>query len=355
MRAFGYLFALVLLLLIGSAASAQDPPKGFLGIELKDITKEEADALGWEASRGIKVVKPNDAAANAGILPGDLILSIDGVEVENMQRFVAAIGDRGAGTRVRLRVLRSGKEQTVSVTLGQRPPALAQPAAVNKDLPQAGGAAQGPHRCRREPGVLPGQQAADLRGWVRDPVAILWDVGSRQSVRRLVGHKSEIYSVAFSPDGARAVTGSYDPSVKIWSLADGNEIATLPHKAKVFCVAISPVDGMIASGSNNGDLRLWDGRTGAPIRTWTQPGSNPASLTFSPDRKHLLSGSGSYATDHVVHVWDVATGKQILAYAKHDNIVVARPSLPMASSPRRAASMAMYKFGICRRAQQSGC
>jgi hypothetical protein len=41
MRALGYLFAFVLLLLIGSAASAQDRAKGFLGIELKDITKEE--------------------------------------------------------------------------------------------------------------------------------------------------------------------------------------------------------------------------------------------------------------------------------------------------------------------------
>jgi serine protease Do len=104
-------------------------PKGFLGIELKDIAKEEAEGLGWEAPRGIKVVKPNDGgpAANAGILPGDVILSIDGVEVESMQRFVATIGDRGAGAQVRLRVLRSGKEHTLSVTLGQWPPELAQP------------------------------------------------------------------------------------------------------------------------------------------------------------------------------------------------------------------------------------
>src|SRR6516162_9342634 len=120
------LFVFGSLLLIGCAASAQETSKGLLGIELKDTTKEEAEALGWEAPRGIKVVKPREGgpAASAGILPGDLILSIDGVEVENMQRFVAAIADRGAGAQVRLRVLRLGKEHTLSVTLGQRHPEL---------------------------------------------------------------------------------------------------------------------------------------------------------------------------------------------------------------------------------------
>ena len=41
MRALGYLFALVVLLLIGSVASTEETPKGFLGIELKGITKED--------------------------------------------------------------------------------------------------------------------------------------------------------------------------------------------------------------------------------------------------------------------------------------------------------------------------
>src|SRR6516225_8238193 len=131
------LFVFGSLLLIGSAASAQETSKGFLGIELKDITKEEAEALGWEAPRGIKVVKPGEGgpAASAGILPDDVILSIDGVEIENMASFVTTIGDRGAGAQVRLRLLRSGKERTLTVTLALRPPGLAQPAATQEELP----------------------------------------------------------------------------------------------------------------------------------------------------------------------------------------------------------------------------
>ena len=81
------LFVFVSLLLIGSAVSAQEPPKGCLGIEFKAITKEEAEDLGWEAPRGVRVVKPTDGgpAARGGILPGDVILSSDGDEVENKQ------------------------------------------------------------------------------------------------------------------------------------------------------------------------------------------------------------------------------------------------------------------------------
>ena len=53
--------ALVILLFcfcLSGAAGAQEQAKGFLGAQLQDVTKQEADALGWESPHGAKLVKP---------------------------------------------------------------------------------------------------------------------------------------------------------------------------------------------------------------------------------------------------------------------------------------------------------
>ena len=43
-------------------------------------------------------------------------------------------------------------------------------------------------------------------------------------VRTLTGHSFSVYSVAFSPDGTRVVSGSRDELVKIWDAATGAEV-----------------------------------------------------------------------------------------------------------------------------------
>ena len=106
------------------AQQTQQQPKGYLGIELRDINKEEADKLGWKAPRGIKVVRPlqDGPAANAGILADDVITALDDQEVEGAQAFAAKMDTLNAGAQVRVKLLRSGKERTVTVALGGPPP-----------------------------------------------------------------------------------------------------------------------------------------------------------------------------------------------------------------------------------------
>ena len=113
--------------MIAAPVCAQDN-KGYLGLDLQDITKEEADKLGWESPHGVRVTKPRDGGpgATGGILANDIILVMDGVEVENKDGFIASVANKGAGAQVRLRLLRDGKERSVSVTLGRRPVEQAQ-------------------------------------------------------------------------------------------------------------------------------------------------------------------------------------------------------------------------------------
>ena len=61
-----------------------------------------------------------------------------------------------------------------------------------------------------------------------------------QVLRTLAGHKGGVNSVAFSPDGKRALTGSFDGTLRLWDLATGKTLLTLKgHTGGVRSVAQS--------------------------------------------------------------------------------------------------------------------
>jgi membrane-associated protease RseP (regulator of RpoE activity) len=122
------LFVLVItgawiLLAAATAAMAQAPGQGWLGVQVAPVTKADADALGWEELHGVKVIKtaPGGPAEQAGLMPGDLILSVGGVEADDVKAFVASVSSKGANAKVKLRLIRNGKEKVVPVILGARP------------------------------------------------------------------------------------------------------------------------------------------------------------------------------------------------------------------------------------------
>ena len=72
----------------------------------------------------------------------------------------------------------------------------------------------------------------------------------------MLGHTSSVRSVAFSPDGARVLSGSDDKPVKLWDAATGTLIRTVwAHSRWVHPVAISPDCARALSGSDDGTVR----------------------------------------------------------------------------------------------------
>jgi len=61
-----------------------------------------------------------------------------------------------------------------------------------------------------------------------------------------LGHSSSVNSVAFSPDGRYALSGSFDNTLKLWEVSTGREIRTFTgHSGSIYSVAFSP-DGKYA-------------------------------------------------------------------------------------------------------------
>ena len=69
---------------------------------------------------------------------------------------------------------------------------------------------------------------ADLRGVRAGYLGFKWSDEKVHvwQVRTLTGHSSSVFSVAFSPDGTRVVSGSDDMLVKIWDAATGAEVTS---------------------------------------------------------------------------------------------------------------------------------
>ncbi len=101
----------------------EKPQRGYLGVSLQAVDDDIAGSLGIPKNRGeiVRVVQPGDPAAKAGIQQGDVIISINGQEVNPDQTVSYLIANIPVGSRVPIEVIRNGKHVTIPVTISQRP------------------------------------------------------------------------------------------------------------------------------------------------------------------------------------------------------------------------------------------
>jgi serine protease DegQ len=97
--------------------------RGYFGIEPEDITPEMVDALKLPRKEGVIVrgVQRSAPAGKAGIEPGDILLSINGAPVQDTPRMLTQIAQLAPGSVARVKVIRTGKELEIAVTVGERP------------------------------------------------------------------------------------------------------------------------------------------------------------------------------------------------------------------------------------------
>ena len=151
---------------------------------------------------------------------------------------------------------------------------------------------------------------------------LFWDAVTLEHKRTLGGSGT---SVTYSPDGRMLASGSYGGTVHVWDALTGeNKLKLEGHTSSATSVAFSPDGLTIASGGGSDEwsvdntVRLWDALTGEHIRTLRGHSKGVTSVAYNPNGRTLASGSG----DATIRLWDAATGEHLMTNDGHHSAVL---------------------------------
>jgi S1-C subfamily serine protease len=98
--------------------------RGWFGVEVGNITPELAESLGLPAARGAIVggIERGSPAEKSGIQLGDVIVTVNGLAVADVNATLKAIAEVPPGKTVPVKLLRRNQEVEVRVTVGKRRP-----------------------------------------------------------------------------------------------------------------------------------------------------------------------------------------------------------------------------------------
>jgi serine protease Do len=94
--------------------------RGWIGVQIQEVTADLAENLGLKATRGALVAEPQPGspAAKAGIESGDVIVSVNGNDAHDARGIARTISNLSPGTTATIVVIRKGQEKSFDIVLG---------------------------------------------------------------------------------------------------------------------------------------------------------------------------------------------------------------------------------------------
>jgi WD40 repeat protein len=149
----------------------------------------------------------------------------------------------------------------------------------------------------------------------RSPAIVLFDVATRQELKRLPKPDGPVMWMAFSPDGRSLATlGYHAGEAAIWDIAGGTKRLALKHRnASINNVAFSADSKRLATSGTDEVVRFWDAGDGSPIAVGKGHDQEVHFVAFAPDGKTAVSAG----QDKTLKVWDAQTGKCLSTLEGH--------------------------------------
>jgi WD40 repeat protein len=160
-----------------------------------------------------------------------------------------------------------------------------------------------------------------------DQTVKFWDVHTGQAVSTVASKMKEVQALAFSRDGHWLAAENASDAVTVWDATTGREIRTLPSNKPlgvlgsnwVYSIAFSPDGQWLASGVDDKTVRLWEVKTGRALRDLTALRRSVIYAAFSPDGRLLASGND----DKSIRIWEASSGQEIVRLSGHKKPIYA--------------------------------
>lgn len=131
----------------------------------------------------------------------------------------------------------------------------------------------------------------------------VWRISTGETIHRLTGHTSKVYSVVLDYVRHRCISGSMDNMVKIWSLDTGSLMYTLDGHSSLVGLLDLNSDRLVSAAADS-TLRIWDPENGQCKATLS---AHTGAITcFQHDSQKVISGS-----DRTLKMWNIKTGECI--------------------------------------------
>ena len=168
-----------------------------------------------------------------------------------------------------------------------------------------------------------------------DKTIRIWDLETGACRTTLQGHTGGVSFVAITPDGKRLLSASADKSLRHWDASSGRELAQLHgHAGKIWSVIALQDNARALSGGADRTLRLWDLASGTCLKT-IECGTDDADIVRSvavhPEGPRALSGH----RDGRIRLWDLETSQCLATLHGHAGSV---RSIQITPDGRAAAS-----------------
>uniref|UniRef100_A0A096MDF2 TROVE domain-containing protein n=1 Tax=Poecilia formosa TaxID=48698 RepID=A0A096MDF2_POEFO len=142
----------------------------------------------------------------------------------------------------------------------------------------------------------------------------VWDVQNGCRTALVDGHTNTITASDITPDRKHLATVSLDLTLKVWSSAKANEVASLPSTSPFNCVTFDPEGHLLAAGCWNGNVIVWNWLQNKIETSLRGHRRSVRSLCFSPSSSSMLC---SGCVSGQVRLWSVSTSTCVGVFQAH--------------------------------------